>query len=170
MENIKERRARSFLLFFKIEGNWTDGHRWVTVNLYSAYIHPNTAPNLKKGITMSNFEIENNVKSSENVDNHARLGQSIHGQLSTEDFKNLLPKRVQPDVCIRDEDGYIACGPIVGIERPDSPIFKPSFDKPRFDKPNMIEKFPSNRIDKVSPADLLEQEKGFDSVIQNKRN
>lgn len=124
----------------------------------------------KKGITMSNFEIENNVKSSDTVDNHARLGQSIHGQLSTEDFKNLLPKRVQPDVCIRDEDGYIACGPIVGIERPEPPIFKPSFDKPSFDRPNMIEKFPSNRIDKASPADLLGIEKSFDSVIQNKKN
>jgi hypothetical protein len=124
---------------------------------------------------MSNFEIENNVKSSDTVDNHVRLGQSIHGQLSTEDFKNLLPKRVQPDVCIRDEDGYIACGPIVGVERPEPPIFKPGFhkplfDKPSFDRPNILETFPSNRIDQVSPNQQLGPKESFDSVIQNKKN
>ena len=114
---------------------------------------------------MSNFEIENNVKSSDNVDNHVRLGQSIHGQLSTEDFKNLLPKRVQPDVCIRDEDGYIACGPIVGIERPESPIFKP-----RFDKPSDIEKFPINRLDQASPNQLLGQKDSLDKYLSQKKN
>mgnify|MGYP007068109171 CR=1 FL=1 len=124
----------------------------------------------KKGITMSNFEIENTVKSSDTVDNHARLGQSIHGQLSTEDFKNLLPKRVQPDVCIRDEDGYIACGPIVGIERPEPPIFKPRFDKPSFDKPSDIEKFPINRLDQVSPNQLLGQKDSLDKYLSQKKN
>ncbi|MDQ5933384.1 MAG: hypothetical protein QG574_682 [Cyanobacteriota bacterium erpe_2018_sw_21hr_WHONDRS-SW48-000092_B_bin.40] len=124
---------------------------------------------------MSNFEIENNVKSSDTVDNHARLGQSIHGQITKEDFKNLLPKRVQPDVCIRDEDGYIACGPIVGIERPEPPRFKPSFDKPlfhtpSFDKPSIIHILPSNRIDQLTPNQQLGPKESFDSVIPNKKN
>ncbi len=124
---------------------------------------------------MSNFEIENNVKSSDTVDNQARLGQSIHGQLSTEDFKSLLPKRVQPDVCIRDQDGYIACGPIVGIERPEPPIFKPSFDKPHFpkpsfDKPNILETFPSNRIDQVSPNQQLGPKDSLETYIPHKKN
>jgi hypothetical protein len=126
---------------------------------------------------MSNFEVQDrNVKSSDNVANHARLGESIHGQITKEEFMNLLPKRVKPDVCIRDEDGYIACGPIVGIERPEPPnFFKPSFDKPlfdrpSFDKPSIIHILPSNRMDQVSPNQQLRPKESFDSVIQNKKN
>ncbi len=120
---------------------------------------------------MSNFEAqERNVISSDNVANHARAGESIHGQISKEDFINLLPKRVKPDVCIRDEDGYIACGPIVGIERPEPPNFKPSLDKPSFDKPSIIHVFPSNRMDQVTPNQQLGPKESFDTKIPNKKN
>jgi hypothetical protein len=120
---------------------------------------------------MSNFEAqERNVTSSDNVDNHARAGESIRDQITKEDLINLLPKRVKPDVCIRDEDGYIACGPIVGIERPEIPILRPGFVHPSLDKPSKILVFPSNRMDQASPNQQLEPKESFDRVIPNKKN
>jgi hypothetical protein len=70
---------------------------------------------------MSNFEAENfSAKYSDsNITKGGCGSDSIHNQLTTEDFRRLLPNKVKPDVCIRDQDGYIACGPIVGHERPE---------------------------------------------------
>lgn len=40
-------------------------------------------------------------------------------------FSFQIPK--PQNACILDKDGYIACGPIVGLERPSEPIKKPDF-------------------------------------------
>ncbi|MFA7337673.1 MAG: hypothetical protein WC028_12870 [Candidatus Obscuribacterales bacterium] len=109
---------------------------------------------------MSNFEVSNfNDKSSDNVTKGGQLSESIHRELTTEDFKKHLINKVKPDVCIRDQDGFIACGPIVGYERPEPPIFKP-----RFDNPIDIEKFPRNLIDKVSPRDQPNRINNLDAI------
>ena len=113
---------------------------------------------------MSNFEVSNlHDRSSDNVAKNAQMSESIHGQLTNEDFKKYPAIRIKPDVCIRDEAGFIACGPIVGYERPGPPIFKP-----RFDKPNDIEKFPVNQIDKVSPQDQPNRMKTFEAIYPYK--
>ncbi|MBP9093170.1 hypothetical protein KBI23_19260 [bacterium] len=105
---------------------------------------------------MSTFEAGNFTdKSSDNVTRGVQSTDSLHRQLSDEDFKKHLPIRIKPDVCIRDQDGFIACGPIVGIERPEPPIFKP-----RFGQPNDIEKFPSKLMQELSPKDIVPR-KGF---------
>lgn len=109
---------------------------------------------------MSNFEVSNlHDRSSDNVAKNAQISESIHGQLTNEDFKKHPAIRIKPDVCIRDQDGFIACGPIVGYERPEPPIFKP-----RFDRPNDIEKFPVNRLEKVSPPDEPKRMNSLDSI------
>ena len=109
---------------------------------------------------MSNFEVSNlHDRSSDNVAKNAQMSESIHGQLTNEDFKKYPAIRIKPDVCIRDEAGFIACGPIVGYERSEPPIFKP-----RFDKPNDIQKFPVNQIDKVSPQDQPNRMKTFEAI------
>lgn len=99
---------------------------------------------------MSKFEVAENDKSSDNVSKDGRISESLREQLTNEDFKKHPMIRIKPDVCIRDQDGFIACGPIVGYERPEPPIFKP-----RFDKPNDIEKFPSKPMQELSPRDLV---------------
>ena len=49
--------------------------------------------------------------------------ERIHSQLTAEDFRRILPPKVTPEACVRADDGYIACGPIVGYERPGESIF-----------------------------------------------
>ncbi|MDQ5936990.1 MAG: hypothetical protein QG574_4330 [Cyanobacteriota bacterium erpe_2018_sw_21hr_WHONDRS-SW48-000092_B_bin.40] len=101
---------------------------------------------------MSNFEAENfSAKCSDNTITKGGCGSdSIHNQLTTDDFRRLLPNKVKPDVCIRDQDGYIACGPIVGYERPDpilgkvvkpmEPIGKDPMWQKKIDLPEALKK------------------------------
>ena len=112
---------------------------------------------------MTNFETENfNVRSSDNGSIGGHAVKSIHQELTNEEFKKHLQNRIKPDVCIRDQDGFITCGPIVGYERPE-PIFKP-----RFDKPHDIEKFPRNQIDKLSPQDEPKRTINLNEIVPQK--
>ncbi len=98
---------------------------------------------------MSKFEVAHNDRSSENVPRDGRISESIRGQLTDGDFKKHVVIRIKPDACILDQDGFIACGPIVGYERPELPTFKP-----RFGQPNDIEKFPSKPMQELAPKDI----------------
>ncbi len=99
---------------------------------------------------MSKFEVADNDRNSDNVSRDGRISESIRRQLMDEDFKKHVVIRIKPDACIRDQDGFIACGPIVGYERPELPTLKP-----RFGQPNDIEKFPSKPMQERSPKDIV---------------
>jgi hypothetical protein len=62
------------------------------------------------------------------------LSEAVHSQLTADDFRRLLPTKVRPEACVRDDDGYIACGPIVGYERtqplPGKVVSPQHLDKP----------------------------------------
>lgn len=62
------------------------------------------------------------------------LSEAVNKQITPEDFRKLFPPKVRPEACVRDDDGYIACGPIVGYERnqplPDKVLKPMLFDRP----------------------------------------
>lgn len=51
------------------------------------------------------------------------LSQSVNSQMTLQDLKAALIQKFKPDnVCVRDQEGYITCGPIVGVQRPDNAV------------------------------------------------
>jgi hypothetical protein len=96
---------------------------------------------------MTKFEVAENANSSDSRTASSSLSEAVQSNMTLEDIKTLLTKKAPADVCIRDQDGYIACGPIVGSPRPEQPglviILKPteplnpSFDNlpPIYEKP-----------------------------------
>lgn len=51
--------------------------------------------------------------------NSQETGKRLMNDLTKDDFIQKLPKQ-RPDTCVRADDGFIACGPIVGYSHPDS--------------------------------------------------
>jgi len=62
------------------------------------------------------------------MENHAAGKLSDHAHA-------LFQKMKHPRACVRDHDGYIACGPIVGYERPGEEGSIGSMNKARKDQP-----------------------------------
>lgn len=95
-----------------------------------------------------------NANSSDSRTASSSLSESVNSNMTLEDVKAILTKKVPADVCIRDRDGYIACGPIVGSPRPENPssgfIIEPV--KPQYP---IIEKLPPFNEKPESPAKPL---------------
>lgn len=71
---------------------------------------------------MTKYAPENfNSNSSDSRATSSSLSESVNSNMTLEDVKAILTKKIPADVCIRDQDGYIACGPIVGSPRPEQP-------------------------------------------------
>ncbi|MFA7337672.1 MAG: hypothetical protein WC028_12865 [Candidatus Obscuribacterales bacterium] len=106
---------------------------------------------------MTKYAAENfNDNSSDSRATSSSLSESVNSNMTLEDIKAILSKKIAPDnACIRDQDGYIACGPVVGMPRPEQPgsgIFmlpekplNPPIDKlpPKYEPLNPTEKWPS---------------------------
>ena len=114
---------------------------------------------------MTKYAENFNDKSSDSRATSSSLSESVNSQMTLEDLKEILIKKMAPEnVCIRDQDGYIACGPIVGVQRPEQPGFgiikppaeplSPPFDKypPKDEKPNW-----TNKPDAWPPIILYER-------------
>jgi hypothetical protein len=72
---------------------------------------------------MTKYAENFNDKSSDSRATSSSLSESVNSQMTLEDLKEILIKKMAPEnVCIRDQEGYIACGPIVGVQRPEQPI------------------------------------------------
>jgi hypothetical protein len=56
---------------------------------------------------------------ADKIINIQETGKVLFQNLTKEDFIQRLPNQ-KPDVCVRADDGFIACGPIVGYSHPDS--------------------------------------------------
>lgn len=72
---------------------------------------------------MTKYAAENfNDKTSDSMATSSSLSESVNSQMTLEDLKAILVKKIAPEnACVRDQDGYIACGPIVGVPRPENP-------------------------------------------------
>lgn len=64
------------------------------------------------------------------TDKPDKFSESMNS-MSLDDVKKYLVK--PSNTCIVDQDGFIACGPIVGVERPRDPII---LERPRLDDVN----------------------------------
>jgi hypothetical protein len=105
-----------------------------------------------------------NDNSSDSRATSSSLSESVNSQMTLEDLKATLIQKSPENVCIRDQEGYIACGPIVGVQRPEQPRFiiiqppaeplNPPFDKypPKDEKPNW-----TNKPDTWPPIMLYER-------------
>jgi len=114
---------------------------------------------------MTKFAPESfNENRSESAASSSSLSESVNSNMTLDDVKTILTKKIPADVCIRDRDGYIACGPIVGSPRPENPssgfIIEPV--KPQYP---IIEKLPPlNEIPDSSAKPLKPTYELFDML------
>lgn len=111
-----------------------------------------------------------NANSSDSRTASSSLSESVNSNMTLEDVKAILTKKIPADVCIRDQDGYIACGPIVGSPRPEKPgsgifilpekpiepptgKFPPPYEIPNLpgEPKNPIQKWPTEPLIQIKP-------------------
>lgn len=84
--------------------------------------------------------------------------EEVYGDKDSAKFHIYRPQ----NVCIVDKEGFIACGPLVGVERPSEPIKKPGitlYDQLNPEKPkdDLLDRESFNKPQKESFLDLVDK-------------
>ncbi len=101
---------------------------------------------------------------SESAASSSSLSEAVNSNMTLEDVKATLTKKIPADVCIRDQDGYIACGPIVGSPRPQNPSSRLTIEAVKPQYPTIETLPPFNEIPNSTAKPLKPMYELFDTL------